>query len=385
MDETGNSALYHGPPSVRTVRRPGGFAMVRCTGNTWNTRCYPSGMLARLKVPLGWGELLKKTYQEAWADDILNLAAQQAYYFFFALFPLLLALVSFGSFFPLYNLTDELFRLLRGVMPPDVIEMITKQLGELSNQNAGGLLTFAFLVTIWSSSGALVSMCSTLNAAYDITEGRPWWKVRLIAIALTIGLAVFILISMTLIVAGPSIAEEIANNVGLGPAFKWTWMILQWPVVLSLVATAIALVYYFAPDAKQEWVWITPGSVLATLLWLVVSLGFKLYIANFGSYTETYGIIGGVMMLLLWFYLSGIAILLGAELNAEIEHASPYGKDVGEKVPGEKKAIGAVAEREYEEKMAKGELPDRAFPEGVNCDLDRKPTSSRTPKDGRAA
>jgi membrane protein len=341
-------------------------------------------MLARLKVPLGWGELLRRTYQEAWADDILNLAAQQAYYFFFALFPLLLALVAFASFFPLYNLTDELFRLLRGVMPPDVIDMITKQLGELSNQNAGGLLTFAFLITIWSSSGALVSMCSTLNAAYDITEGRPWWKVRLIAIGLTIGLAIFILISITLIVAGPAIADGIADRVGLGAAFEWTWNILQWPVILVLVATAIALVYYFAPDAKQEWVWITPGSVLATLLWLVVSLGFKLYIANFGSYTETYGIIGGVMMLLLWFYLSGIAILLGAELNAEIEHASPYGKDVGEKVPGEKKAIGAVAEREYEEKKAKGELPDRAFPEGVNCDLDRRPTR-RTPKDGRAA
>ena len=330
-------------------------------------------MLARLKVPLSWGELLKRTYEEAWADDILNLAAQQAYYFFFALFPLLLALVAFASFFPLYNLTDELFNLLGGVMPGQVIKMITEQLDKLSNQNAGGLLTVAFLITIWSSSGALVSMCSTLNAAYDITEGRPWWKVRLIAIGLTIGLSIFILVSMALIMAGPSMAAGIADRVGLGAAFEWTWKIIQWPVVLLLVATAIALVYYFAPDAEQDWVWITPGSVVATLLWLIVSLGFKTYIANFGSYTETYGIIGGVMMLLLWFYLSGIAILIGAELNAEIEHASPHGKDVGEKVPGEKKAIGAVAERAYEEKKAKGDIPDRAFPEGVNCDIDRKP------------
>jgi membrane protein len=337
----------------------------------------PPSMLARLKVPLGWGELLKRTYQEAWADDILNLAAQQAYYFFFALFPLLLALVSFASFFPLADLTDELFEMLGGVMPGDVIEMITTQLTELSDQNAGGLLTVAFLITIWSSSGALVSMCSTLNAAYDITEGRPWWKVRLIAIGLTIGLSIFILVSMTLIMAGPTMAEDIADRVGLGAAFEWTWKIVQWPIVLLLVATAIALVYYFAPDAEQEWVWITPGSVLATLLWLIVSLAFKTYIANFGSYTETYGIIGGVMMLLLWFYLSGIAILIGAELNAEIEHASPYGKDVGEKMPGEKKAIGAVAERTYEEKKAKGEIPDRIFPEGVNCDIDRKPPPSR--------
>ena len=105
----------------------------------------------------------------------------------------------------------------------------------------------------------------------------------------------------------------------------------------------MAIVYYFAPDAEQDWIWITPGSVLATLLWIVASLGFKFYVANFANYNETYGAIGGVMVLLLWFYVSGIALLVGAELNAEIEHASPYGKDVGERVPGEKKKIGPAA------------------------------------------
>ena len=332
-------------------------------------------MLARLKVPLGWGQLLKQTFTETIADDVVNLAAQQAYYFFFALFPLLLALLAFASFFPVHNLTDELFRMLGGVMPGDVLKMITEQLQKISNQNAGGLLTTAFLITLWSSSGAVVSMCTTLNAAYDITESRPWWKVRLVAIGLTIGLSIFILLSMTLVIAGPWLAEKTAAMIGLGSTFEWTWKILQWPLVFVLIATAIAMLYYFAPDAEQEWVWITPGSVLATVLWVVISLGFKFYVANFGAYTETYGVIGGVMMLLLWFYLSGIAILVGAELNAEIEHASPYGKDVGEKVPGEKKAIGAVAEREYEEKKANGQIPDRAFPDDVNCDLDRRPAS----------
>jgi membrane protein len=260
-----------------------------------------------------------------------------------------------------------------GVMPPDVIGMITKQLTEISKQNAGGLLTFAFLVTLWSSSGALVSMSSTLNTAYDITESRPWWKVRLIAIGLTTGLSIFILASMTLVIGGPWLADKVAEVAGFGAAFKWTWMILQWPLVFVLVATAIALVYYYAPDAEQEFVWITPGSVVATLLWLVVSLAFKFYVASFGSYTETYGVIGGVMMLLLWFYLSGIAILVGAELNAEIEHASPYGKDVGEKVPGEKKKIGAMAERAYEERLARGDVSPRGFPDAVNCDVEPHP------------
>jgi membrane protein len=150
-------------------------------------------------------------------------------------------------------------------------------------------------------------------------------------------------------------------------------------VTFILIATAIAMVYYFAPDAEQEFVWITPGSILATVLWIAVSFGFKTYVATMGNYTETYGLVGAVMVLLLWFYLSGIALLIGAELNAEIEHSSPYGKDVGEKVPGEKKKIGAMAEREYEEKKAQGEIPARPFPDGVNCDLDRRPAREEHP------
>lgn len=327
-------------------------------------------MLARFKVPLGWGELLKRSVSEAYADDVLNLAAQQAYYFFFALFPALLALVSLASFFPVANLTDETTTLLGRVAPGDVIQIINDQMHKVSLDRSGGLLTIAFFITLWSSSGAVVSLCSTLNAAYDITEGRPWWKVRVTAIGLTIALSLFILISMTLVLAGPTIATKIDEIHGFGGVFEWTWKIAQWPLVFLLISTAIATLYYFAPDAKQNWVWITPGSLLATTLWIGISLGFKAYVANFGEYTETYGVIGGVMVLLLWFYLSGIAILLGAELNAEIEHASPYGKDVGEKVPGEKKVIGPLAEEEYEAKRARGEEPIAPFAEGENCDLD---------------
>jgi hypothetical protein len=138
-----------------------------------------------------------------------------------------------------------------------------------------------------------------------------------------------------------------------------------------LVATAVALVYYFAPDAEQDWIWITPGSVFATLLWVGVSLGFKFYVSNFSNYNETYGTIGGVMVLLLWFYVSGIALLVGAELNAEIEHASPYGKEVGEKVAGERKKIGPAAARDYEERRARGQADVPPFAEDANCDLDR--------------
>ena len=329
-------------------------------------------MLAHFHVPLSWGTLLKRTIKETIADDVLNLAAQQAYYFFFALFPAMLALISLASFFPVENMMDEIVHMLGRVAPPDVIKIVTEQITKIANSNAGGLATFAFLLTIWSSSAAVMSLTTTLNAAYDITESRPWWKVRLVAIGLTIGLAVFILLSMTLIIAGPTLAERVANAMHLGAVFKWTWLILQWPLVFALVTTAIAFVYYFAPDAEQEWVWITPGSVLATVLWIIVSLAFKMYLSRFDTYSvETYGTIAGVMVLLLWFYLSGIAMLVGAELNAEIEHASPYGKDPGERVPGEKKKIGVAAQRAYEERRARGEMPAAPFPDDVNCDLDR--------------
>jgi membrane protein len=328
-------------------------------------------MQAIRNLPLSWKELGRRTGKEIFADNLFDLAAQQAYYFFFALFPAILTLISIASFFPVANLVDDSIKMLGRIAPPDVLRVITDQMTKISESKHGGVLTFAFLLTLWSTSGAMVSIITTLNAAYGITEGRPLWKVRLTALALTIGMSLFIVVSMALVLAGPTFAEHLANNLHLGQVFKWTWWILQWPVVFVLVATAIGIVYYFAPDAEQDWAWITPGSIVATLLWVIVSLAFKLYISYFGNYNETYGTLGAFIILLTWFYLSGLSILIGAEMNAEIEHASPHGKNPGEKVPGEKKKIGAAAQRDYEERKAKGELDVPLFPDGVNCDLDR--------------
>jgi membrane protein len=294
-------------------------------------------LLARLRVPLTWSQILKRTFNEAFfKDNVLAMAAQLAYYFFFALFPALLVVIAIASYFPVERLIDEMFAILGGVIPPEALSIITEQIQKISNGEQGGLLTIGMLTALWSSSAAMTAISDTVNRAYGVEERRPWWRVRLIAIALTVGLSVFILISFALVLVGPTLAEQLANRLYLGPVFEWTWKILQWPVVFALVATAVGLVYYFAPDVEQEWFWLTPGSVMATLVWLALSLGFKFYVAKVGAYTETYGAIGAVMVLMLWFYLSGLVLLIGAEMNAEIEHASPYGKDEGEKVPGEK-------------------------------------------------
>ncbi len=338
---------------------------------TGSLLAFRSGVRAIRELPLSWKELFKRTFKSAYNDNLLDLAAQQAYYFFFALFPAILTLISVASFFPIANLVDESINMLGRVAPGDVLTIITTQMNEISKSNKGGVLTFAFVLTLWSTSGAMVSIITTLNAAYGITEARPLWKVRLTALALTFGMSLFILISMALVFVGPTLAEHLANRMHLGPAFKWTWWILQWPVVFTLVVTGIGIVYYFAPDAEQDWAWVTPGSILATVLWVIVSLAFKLYISYFGNYNETYGTISAFIVLLTWFYLSGLAILVGAEMNAEIEHASPHGKNPGEKVPGEKRKIGPAAQRDYEARKSAGDLVVPVFPEGVNCDLDR--------------
>ena len=236
-----------------------------------------------------------------------------------------------------------------------IVELIQEQMRRLANNESGGLLTFGVAGALWSSSAALVSIVGALNRAYDIEEGRPWWKVRLIAVGLTLGVAVTVLVALSLVLAGPMLAEKLGQTTGWGAAFEWTWLILQWPLVFVLVATGIGLSYYFAPDADQDWVWITPGAVAATVLWLVVSLLFKIYVARFTDYEGSYGTVGGVIVVLLWFYVSGIAILTGAELNAEIEHASPYGKAPGQKNAQGRRLLGARAARAFQQQPLSGE------------------------------
>ena len=309
-------------------------------------------------VSISWAELARRTWREVVEDDVLGLAAQLSYYFFLALFPAMLFLLALASFFPLSNITDEVGRFLGPFVSPQMLELIQEQMRRLANNESGGLLTFGVAAALWSSSAALVSIVGALNRAYDIEEGRPWWKVRLVAVGLTVGVATVILVALSLVLVGATVAEALGQRTGWGEALEWTWLYLQWPLVFLLVATAIGCMYYFGPDADQDWAWITPGAVVATTLWLVASLLFKLYVANFTDYEGAYGTVGGVIVILLWFYVSGIALLTGAELNAEIEHASPYGKAPGQKNAHGKRMLGARAARSFQlQQRAEARVP----------------------------
>jgi membrane protein len=304
-------------------------------------------MFLYFEKELSWTDLARRTVKDSIQDDVAGIAAQLAYYFFLSLFPALLFLVALASFFPLYSFTDELMRLLGPIAPDAVVALLQDQLTTLSNSGDASLLSIGLLMALWSSSAAMVSVIDAMNRAYDIEESRTWWKRRTIAVALTIGLALFILTSFALIVAGPWLADFLGRHFGLAPVFTRAWKIFQWPVVFLLASTGFGLVYYFAPDAEQEWVWITPGAVAATVLWFLASLAFRFYVVNFGNYDEAYGTLGAIILTLLWFYITGLAMVIGAELSAEIHRASPWGKDPGPQIVGQRKRLGLAASREW--------------------------------------
>jgi len=304
-------------------------------------------MIHAFAIPLTWSDLVRRTLKETSADNCLGLAAQLAYYFLLALVPAIVFVTALASFFP-PTFLQEMTGALSAFAPGEVVEIVREQLDALAGGGQTGLLTFGLVMALWSSSAAIVSIVDAMNRAYDIEEGRPWWKVRLVAVGLTLAIAVFVFVAFGLIMVGPRLGEVIASRIGLGAAFEWAWKVLQWPIVFALIAVAIGIINYVAPDAEQDWTWVTPGALLATALWLLASLAFKFYLSHFADYNATYGSLGGVIVLMLWFYVSGLAILVGAEMNAEIEHASAYGKDPGEKIAGERKKLGRAAARAYE-------------------------------------
>lgn len=292
---------------------------------------------------ISWLELAKRVWKEANDDRMFGRAAELSYYFLLALFPLLIFLTSIiglilGSG---TGTRHQLFDYLARIMPPAAYQLISATMYEVSNSSGGGKLSFGLLAALWAASNGMGAITESLNIAYDVEETRPWWKTRLVAISLTLALSVLIIGALVLVVFGGRIGEGLANAYGFGSAFAITWKIAQWPVVLSFMILAFALIYYFAPDLRrQAWQWLTPGAAIGVALWLLVSLAFRVYLHFFNSYSATYGSLGAVIILMLWLYFTGAAVLIGGEINSEIENAAaekgaPEAKERGEKSPDE--------------------------------------------------
>ena len=292
---------------------------------------------------LNWRTLARLVWNELYAGNLLTHSAALSFYFLFALFPLLIFLVTLIGFFvdSGSDLRASLFGYLRRVVPSSAFVLINTTLDEISTGADGARLWLGFLTALWFASLGVAALSDSLNAMYGVRESRPWWRVRASAVGLTAALVVLILAALLLIVYGGEIGTGIAGYFDQGTLFVMVWAILQVPLAVIFVLLAFALIYYFAPDLyDQKWYWITPGSLIGVALWLIVSAVLRIYLRYADSYSVTYGSLGGVIILMLWFYVTGAAILLGGKMNAEIESAAaragvPEAKHHGEKAAEE--------------------------------------------------
>jgi membrane protein len=290
---------------------------------------------------LSIGELGKRVWKGVNDHDVLDRAAGLAYYFFFALFPaLILASAVFGLLAgPGTKLHEMLLQYVGTALPGSAFEMVQKVLNETSQAAGGGKITFGLLASLWTASSAMAAVQDTLNAVYAVPEGRPLWKARGIAIVLTIVCSILVIVALVIILYGNVLANFVGNHIGLTAALTTTWEIVQWPIALFFLAMVFSVTYYYAPDVEQRhWEWITPGAAVGMVTWIIASIGLRVYLHYFNSYSATYGSLGAVIILLTWFYVTGLMLLLGGEVNAEIENAAaksgiPDAKHKGQKVP----------------------------------------------------
>jgi membrane protein len=269
-----------------------------------------------------WKAILKRTVKEFQDDNLTDWAAALTYYGVLSLFPMLIALVAVLGIFGQQSSVTALLDSFREAGLASVAENIEEPLTGVVEQKggAGALLGFGLLLSLWSASGYLGAFMRAANQIYEVQEGRPFWKLRPMQVALTLlGVFLLSLVAIGLVVTGP-IAEAIGDAIGLGDTAVEVWSIAKWPAMLVIVVLILAALYYVAPNVRQpRFRWITPGGVLAVLLWAIASVGFGFYVSNFGSYNATYGTLGGVISFLVWLWISNIALLLGAELDAELE------------------------------------------------------------------
>lgn len=298
---------------------------------------------------ISWAQMAKRVWAEINSDDVFGDAAKLAYYFLLALFPLLIFLTSaiglvLGSG---TGLRHALFNYLARVMPASAFQLIDSTMWEVSKASSGAKLSFGLIAALWAASNGMGAITQSLTTAYDVEETRPWWKQRLVAVLLTTVLSILIIGALIIVFGGGKIADHLAAGFGFGIFFNVGWKILQWPIALAFMLLAFALIYYFAPDVRdQDWKWITPGSVLGVTLWLGASFAFKGYLYFFDSYSKTYGSLGAVIVLMLWLYFTGLAVLIGGELNSEIENAA------AQRGAAEAKPKGAKSPRSVPKKAA---------------------------------
>jgi membrane protein len=290
--------------------------------------------LASIK-PAGitWYEVIRRTWASAMEDDVLGRSAQLSYYFFLALFPALICLL---ALLKLFAASGEALRLgflqfMTNLMPGSASQLVEQTLREITQSSAKSKIPIGILFSLWSASAGMSAVMDTLNGQFKVPETRSFVRRNLTAIGLTAGCAFLLLASLAIVLAGGPVADAFSHGISTALI-----KIVQWPTAFALMLFGFALIYFFAPDKEQKWHWVTPGAICALFLWLVVSLALKIYVHFFNTYSATYGSLGAVIILLLWFYLTGTAVLLGAEINSVLEDEAAQEGDPKAKMKGEK-------------------------------------------------
>ena len=271
---------------------------------------------------LDWKTFAGRLWQRINDHDLFGRAAQLSYYFLLAVFPLLLVLVTLLGYFAESGseLHNKLLSYLSTVMPSSSVTLVHTTLDEITKARGGGKLSLGILAALWAASNGMGAISSTLNVAYAVKEDRSWWKVRLIAIFLTLMVSVFVIVALAIVFFGGHLGDRVAAHFGFSAAFTIAWRVLQWPIALAFLLLTFDLIYYLAPNDRRpkRRLW-TSGAMTAVVLWLLVSFAFRLYLHFFNSYSVTYGSLGALIVLMLWFYFTGLAILIGGEVNSELE------------------------------------------------------------------
>lgn len=269
--------------------------------------------------------LLKHVWTSSYEDGVYNRAAELAYFFFLSLFPGMIFITTLLGFVFKSNaqLTGLLLHYLSTTLPGSAFELIRTVIAEITRSSGSGKLTFGILAALWTANSGMNALEDALNAVYKVKESRPLWKTYGIALILTVLASLLIIAALMVFLYGGSLVQVVSDTVGLKPVFYWSWKIAQWPIALFFVSLVASMVYYAAPNVKQRrWQWLSPGAFFATLGWIAASGLLRLYFHFFTNYARTYGSLGAVMVLLTWLYVTGIMLLLGAELNMVIETAA---------------------------------------------------------------
>lgn len=276
-------------------------------------------------------------------DNVPNGAAALAFYWMLAIFPAMIFLLSILPFLPIPNLQTAIMDLLRQALPDQASGALTGTVEQIATQRRGGLLSFGFIATIWAASSGMYAIMQQLNITYRVKEARPFLKARGTALLLTLLFGALVIGAFAFVVLGGYIQGALGAALGWSGPLMVAFAALRWLIILAGLLLAFALAYYFAPNVEQKFKWISPGSVAGVATLVLASLAFRIYVTNFGNYDATYGSIGAVIVLMLWLYVVGLALLLGSEVNVVYEKHRPEGKVRGERRPGEHAAGGAHA------------------------------------------